>query len=230
MTIQPEAILEAELVKQLNDLGHHRIIIRDKTSLQNLQKQLEKHNNIMLSDKEFGQILNHLNKGNVFERAKILREKAKYNKDDGTTGYLEFINQEHWCQNQFQVTSQVSMQGSYKNRYDVTILINGLPLVQIELKRRGLNSKKHLIKPTVTSDILTIHLTGLFNYIQLFVISNGVNTKYFANNRKQDFDQTFYWADTENKRITQLSQFAQIFLEPCHVSKMITKFIILNET
>lgn len=231
MTTQPEAILEAELVKQLQGLGYSKVRIKDEAELlTNLQKQLEKHNNLKLSDKEFSQILNQLNKGNVFERAKILREKAKYNKDNGETGYLEFIQQEHWCQNQFQVTSQVSMEGSYKNRYDVTILINGLPLAQIELKRRGLELKEAFNQTNRYQRHSYDSSYGLFNYIQIFIISNGVNTKYYANNRKQDFEQTFFWADTDNKRITQLSQFVQLFLEPCHLSKMITKFIVLNET
>lgn len=122
------------------------------------------------------------------------------------------------------------MEGSYKNRYDVTILINGLPLAQIELKRRGLELKEAFNQTNRYQRHSYDASYGLFNYIQLFVISNGVNTKYYANNRNQDFDQTFYWADVANKRITQLSEFAQLFLEPCHLSKMITKYIVLNET
>lgn len=143
MTVQPESILETELVKQLTLLGYAPVVIKDENDLlANLKKQLEKHNNIRLSDKEFAQVLNKLNKGNVFERSKILRDKILYNKDNGDAGYLELIQQEHWCQNQFQLTRQVNMQGSYKNRYDVTLLVNGLPLVQIELKRRGLELKE----------------------------------------------------------------------------------------
>lgn len=231
MTHQPESVLEDELVKQLQSLGYTKVSIKDEADLiGNLQKQLEKHNKITLSNKEFGQVLNQLNKGNVFERAKILREKAKYNKDNGETGYLEFINQEYWCQNEFQVTQQVSMAGTYKNRYDVTILVNGLPLAQVELKRRGLELKEAFNQTNRYQRHSYDASYGLFSYIQIFIISNGVNTKYYANNRKQDFDQTFFWADTDNKRITQLSQFTQLFLEPCHLSKMITKFIILNET
>ncbi|MEJ7830132.1 MAG: type I restriction endonuclease subunit R, partial [Segetibacter sp.] len=231
MPSQPESILESELVKQLITLGYTKVIIKDEADLLvNLQKQLEKHNKLKLSEKEFSQILNQLNKGNVFERAKILRQKAKFTKDNGDTGYLEFINQEHWCQNQFQVTHQVSMQGTYRNRYDITILINGLPLTQIELKRRGLELKEAFNQTNRYHRHSYDTSYGLFHYIQLFVISNGVNTKYYANNRKQDFDQTFFWGDTDNKRITQLTDFAQLFLEPCHLSKMITKYMVLNET
>lgn len=151
-------------------------------------------------------------------------------RDDGTTFYLEFLNIEHWCQNQYQVTNQITQQGNYKNRYDVTLLINGLPLVQIELKRRGLELKEafnqinRYQRHSYGADI------GLFQYVQIFVISNGVNTRYYANNRKQEYKQTFYWADEENNLITQLEDFADRFLEKCHVSKMICKYIVLHES
>lgn len=72
--------------------------------------------------------------------------------------------------------------------------------------------------------------SGLFNYVQLFIISNGVNTKYYSNNAKQTFKQTFFWSDEHNNNITQLDHFAPAFLEPCHIAKMITKYIVLNET
>ncbi len=106
------------------------------------------------------------------------------------------------------------MEGVFKNRYDVTILINGLPLVQIELKRRGLELKEAFNQTNRYQRHSYASSYGLFNYIQLFVISNGVNTKYYANNRQQSFKQTFFWADEENKKITQLADFANVFLEP----------------
>ena len=231
MTRQSEQTLENNLVKQLQSLGHELVLIKDENELlANLKSQLEKHNKVQLSDKEFTKVLNHLNKGNVFERAKTLRDKMHLTKDDGTSAYIEFLDQEHWCKNQFQVTHQVTMEGSYKNRYDVTLLINGLPLVQIELKRRGLELKEafNQIQRYQKHSFSSSH--GLFNYVQLFIISNGVNTKYYANNRKQSFKQTFYWSDKENNKITQLKDFADSFLEKCHISKMICKYIVLAET
>jgi type I restriction enzyme R subunit len=103
MTTQPEQILENNLVKQLDALGHKKVVISDELDLLvNLKKQLEKHNNTTFSDSEFAKILNHLNKGNVFERAKTLRDKFQFTKDNGEPQYIEFLNQEHWCQNQFQ--------------------------------------------------------------------------------------------------------------------------------
>lgn len=231
MTTQSEQILENNLIEQLGSLGHSIVSIADETQLlANLKTQLEKHNKICLSDNEFAKVLNHLNKGNVFERAKILRDKYHLIKDNGESAYIEFINQEFWCQNEFQVTRQISMQGSYKNRYDVTILINGLPLVQIELKRRGLELKEAFNQINRYQRHSFGASNGLFNYVQIFVISNGVNTKYYANNKTQTFKQTFFWSDNENIIISQLEPFAQTFLEPCHISKMICKYIVLAET
>ena len=230
MSRQSEAVLEENLIKQLVCGGYDKVIIKDEADLlANLKIQLEKHNKTNLSNSEFDKILNHLNKGNVFEKAKILRDKFALLKDDGTTSYIEFLDSEHWCQNLFQVTQQVIIEGKYKNRYDVTILINGLPLVQIELKRRGLELKEAFNQINRYQKHSYGFNSALFHYVQLFVISNGVNTKYYSNNRKQSFKQTFFWADKNNKNITNLEEFTSIFLEKCHVSKMICKYIVLAE-
>ena len=227
---QSEQVLEENLIKQLVSLEYERVTINDETQLKNnLKTQLEKHNKVTFSKLEFKRILNHLNKGNVFEKAKILRDKMVLLLDDGTTKYIEFLNSEHWCQNNFQVTHQITIKGQYKNRYDVTLLINGVPLVQIELKRRGLELKEAFNQINRYQRHSYLTNSALFGYVQIFVISNGVNTKYYANNRKQSFKQTFYWADEKNKNITNLEAFADDFLEPCHISKMICKYIVLAE-
>jgi len=115
MTIQPEQILENNLVTQLTGLGYTRVNIKDEADLlANLKSQLEKHNNVTFTTAEFDKILNHLNKGNVFDRAKILRDKFQITRADGSSIYIEFINQAEWCRNQYQVTQQVSIEGSYK--------------------------------------------------------------------------------------------------------------------
>src|SRR5690554_88125 len=233
MTSQPEHILELNLIAQLEKLGYEKAVIKDENDLLiNLKSQLEKHNKIKLSDNEFKQVLNYINKGNVFERAKILRDRVPYTNDQGITKTVELINQIHWCKNEFQVTHQVSMEGSHKNRYDVTILINGLPLVQIELKRRGLELKEAFNQTNRYERHSFWAGHGLFQFVQLFVISNGVNTKYYANSplKARSFKQTFFWADAKNKIITQLADFSELFLEPCHLSKMITKYTVLNES
>jgi len=230
MTTQSEAILEEKLIKQLVSSKYERVDIKDDKVLEeNLKSQLEKHNKTTISDSEFKKILNHLNGGNVFEKSKKLRDKYVLQRDDGTTSYIEFLDSEHWCQNLFQVTNQISVNGTYKNRYDVTILINGFPLVQIELKRRGLELKEAFNQINRYQKHSYGSNSALFHYIQIFVISNGVNTKYYANNKKQSFKQTFFWADKENKNITNLEEFTDTFLERCHISKMICKYIVLAE-
>ena len=205
MAKQPEQILEEQLVSQLKKLGYGLVQLKDEQDLLgNLKQQLEKHNNIQLSKAEFEKVLNILSKGSVFEKAKTLREKQHLIRDNGDNLYFEFINSEHWCQNQFQVTHQVTMEGKYKNRYDVTILINGLPLVQIELKRRGLELKEAFNQINRYQRHSFATNSALFQYVQIFIISNGVNTKYYANNRTQTFKQTFYWTDKENNRLTNI--------------------------
>jgi len=233
MTTQTEQELENNLIAQLQILGFDKVRIDDEAALLvNLKKQLEKHNKILLSDLEFRQVLNKLAKGNIFDKAKILRGRIDYIKDNGDVGYIELINQIQWCKNQYQVTHQITMKGKYTNRYDVTLLVNGLPLVQIELKRRGLEMKEAFNQTNRYHRHSFSAGYGLFGYIQLFIISNGVNTKYYANNpvNKRDFKQTFFWADKDNNKITQLSDFAVVFLEKCQLSKMITKYVVLNES
>ncbi|MCG9881272.1 MAG: HsdR family type I site-specific deoxyribonuclease, partial [Bacteroidia bacterium] len=232
MAKQPEQILEEQLVAQLQRLGYGLVQLKDEKDLiTNLKQQLEKHNNIQFSKAEFEKVLNILSKGSVFEKAKTLREKQHIVRDNGENLYFEFIQTEHWCQNQFQVTHQITVEGTYKNRYDVTLLVNGLPLVQIELKRRGLELKEAFNQINRYQRHSFGANSALFQYLQIFIISNGVNTKYYANNRHQSFKQTFYWTDKENKRLTNiLNGFTSEFLEPCHISKMICKYIVLNET
>ena len=230
--VQTEAQLEEKLIQRLVGLGYERVAILNNADLcANLKKQLEKHNKITLSDHEFFRVLNQLDKGNVFDKAKILREpKIFIKKDNDEPLYLNLLNTKHWCQNQYQVTNQVSVKGQYKTRYDVTLLINGLPLVQIELKRRGVELKEAFNQVNRYQRHSYWAESGLFQYVQIFVISNGVNTKYYANNRNQDFKQTFFWADKKNKSIKCLDDFTDTFLERCHVSKMICKYTVLHES
>ena len=229
--IQSEAQLEENLIERLGGLGYARVTIPDEAALlSNLKAQLEKFNKTSFSSSEFERIVNHLDQGGVFERAERLRDRFVLIRDNGDKDYIRFMNTDHWCRNEYQVTNQVTMEGTYTNRYDVTLLINGLPLVQIELKRRGLELKEAFNQINRYQRHSFWANTALFQYVQLFVISNGVNTKYYANNRSQSFKQTFYWADEQNELITQLDQFADAFLEKCHLSKMIAKYIVLHQS
>lgn len=199
MTKQSELKLEINLIQQLVGLGYKSVKVLDGDALvSNLKTQLEAFNKASYSDKEFDRILNHLAKGNVFEKAKTLRNRFSFTRENGDIAYVRFFDSENWNNNLFQVTNQVSQEGSYKNRYDVTLLVNGLPLVQIELKRRGIEIKEafNQINRYQLHSFWSNH--GLFQYVQLFIISNGVNTKYLANNKLQSVKQTFYWADDKN--------------------------------
>jgi type I restriction enzyme, R subunit len=230
-TYQSEAELETLFISQLEGMGYARVIARNEADLLlNLKKQLEKHNNIELSESEFARIVNILNKGSVFEKAGRLREyKQQIILDNGKSKHIGLLNTHDWCRNEFQVTSQITMEGTYKTRYDVTILINGLPLVQIELKRRGLELKEAFNQTQRYQKHSYSAGNALFHYIQLFIITNGVNTKYFSNNKEQSFKQTFHWTDEENVPLNNiLNGFTSEFLEPCHLSKMICKYIVLN--
>ena len=231
MSHQSEAILENNLIKQLVGLGYASAKVMDGDALvANLKSQLEAFNNASYSTKEFDGILNHLAKGNVFQKAKTLRDRFSFMQENGEIAYVRFFDSENWNNNLFQVTNQVTQEGSYKNRYDVTLLVNGLPVVQIELKRRGLEIKEafNQINRYQKHSFWSNH--GLFQYVQLFVISNGGNTKYLANNELQSVKQTFYWADENNKNVTELIDFASEFLNPDHLGKMIAKYIVMNET
>jgi type I restriction enzyme, R subunit len=229
---EPEQVLEDKLVAQLITQGYPRTRVTDEASmLANLKEQLEAFNGLSLTDGEFTKVLHHLNKSSgVFAKAHILRDRMKLDKDDGNTIYLEFFDSGNPLRNQYQVTQQVTMEGSYKNRYDVTILVNGLPLVQIELKRRGLEMKEAFNQIQRYQKHTFWSGYGLFHFVQLFVISNGVNTKYYANARKQSFKQTFYWAKEDNNTIRELAPFTEAFLDREHLGSMIGKYIVLNET
>jgi len=231
MSHQSEATLENSLIKQLRGLNYASVKIQDGDALvANLKSQLEAFNETIFTAKEFDAILNHLAKGNVFEKAKTLRDRFQLTKEDGTSFYVRFFNAEDNSKNLYQVTNQISLEGSYKNRFDVTLLVNGLPLVQIELKRSGIEIKEafNQINRYQNHSFWSNH--GLFQYVQLFVISNGVNTKYLANNKLQSVKQTFFWADDKNKNITELTEFAAAFLNPNQLGRMIAHYIVINET
>jgi type I restriction enzyme R subunit len=230
MNTQSEYALEESLISQLEGMEYSRMVIDNEAGmLANLKKQLEVHNKLTFTDNEFSRILNHLNTGGVFERAKVLRDRFALKRDDDSVAYVDFINMDDWCLNEFQVTNQISIEGKRKNRYDVTLLINGLPLVQIELKRRGVELKQAF------NQIQRYHHDsydagyGLFQYVQVFIISNGVNTKYYSNNKVASFKQTFFWTDKENNRFSNLNEFSEEFLKPCHIAKMITQYTVLTE-
>lgn len=235
MSTQSEAALEAGLIATLQQMDYEYVqIVEEDNMYANFKRQLEVHNRKRLEEhgrsrfttEEFEKILIYLEGGTRFEKAKKLRDLYPLDTADGQRIWVEFLNRQQWCQNEFQVSNQITVEGRKKCRYDITILINGLPLVQIELKRRGVELKQ------AYNQIQRYHKTsfhGLFDYIQLFVISNGVNTRYFANNPNSGYKFTFNWTDAANHPFNELDKFAAFFLEKCTLGKIIGKYIVLHE-
>ncbi|ANU26324.1 type I restriction endonuclease subunit R [Planococcus versutus] len=231
---QSEAQLENEMIEQLVGQGFERVSIPSVQALQdNLRIQINKLNeeNLegqALSDKEFERLLLKIEGKSVFESAKILRDKEIISRDDDSILYLKLFDTQNYQNNFLQVTHQTTVVGRYTNRYDVTLLINGLPLVQIELKRRGLHFAEGF------NQIMRYRKDsygGLFNFLQVFVVSNGVDTKYFANSDREPMKSLmFFWSDDANKRITKLDAFTASFLNPVMLQNVLSKYMIINET
>ena len=236
MTAQSEQALENGLIATLQDMSYDYVQIKEETNLlSNFKAQLEKHNAKALADigrtsftdKEFDKICIYLEGGTLFEKSKKLRDLYPLETEDGQHRvWVEFLNKNHWCQNEFQVSNQITVEGRKTCRYDVTILINGLPLVQIELKKRGVELKQAYNQ---VQRYQKTSFRGLFDYIQLFVISNGVNTRYFANNPNCGYKFTFNWTLSNNETVNDLSQFANHFFDKCVLGKIISKYIVMHE-
>jgi len=232
MGYQSEAELELQFIDQLNKQGYSTVSIPDyDTLVENFKVQFEAFNADKLdkpiTDKEWERILNLMLGKSVFQSAKILRDKFVLEREDGTKVYLSFFSNDH-TKNIFQVTHQTTVVGKYVNRYDVTLLVNGLPLIQVELKRRGIDIRE------AVNQVMRYKkhsYNGLYHYIQIFIVSNGVDTKYFANSdREMLHSLAFFWTDFDNVRLTNLKDFSIVFLARDHIIKMLARYMILNDT
>lgn len=194
-----------------------------------------------LSDSEFHRVMLRMNNHTVYESAKILRTPWVLELDNGKTVYLEFLTNDI-TKNRYQVTHQVTMDREHeasvlnKNRYDVTILINGLPLIQVELKRPGVEINEAINQ---INRYRKDSFKGLFRYIQIFIVSNSTQTKYFANaneikpdGKRNDILKSlvFFWTDDENARINKLIPFSNDFLDRFTVTEMLNRFVVIKET
>ncbi|HFF4923055.1 type I restriction endonuclease subunit R [Acinetobacter baumannii] len=234
MTVQSEYQLENELISQLKQLGYASITLKDESQLlSNLKTQVERANGLApLSETEWKQVISFLNTGTVFERAKNLRDLFPVKFDDGTSKHLFFLSDDP-SKNIYQVTNQITIDHRDYNgrtsRFDVTLLVNGLPLVQIELKKRGMeiseafNQTQRYIREAYWAG------QGLFGFIQLFVISNGANTRYYSNGTT-GIEFAFPWADVQNKHINEIVDFAEAFFNQQHLTQMLTQYMVLLET
>lgn len=234
MGYQSEAALENQVMEQLGRQGFENVKLYSIEAItENFRKilnerHIDKLNGKPLTDSEFDRLMTQINGKNVFTSAQILRDKFVLRRDDESEVYLEFFNKDSWRDNIYQVTNQVAVSDKYKGRYDVTILINGLPVTQIELKRSGvaINEAFNQIERYRRDNY-----KGLFKYVQLFIVSNSQNTRYFANSDKEIFKSAmFYWSDERNNRINNLSEFLESFCRPCQLADMIGRYMIVNET
>lgn len=206
----------------------------------NEKKLLEKGHAASFSDSEFNRIMIHVDNHSVYESAKILRDKCVLQLDDGETVYVNFFSSDT-DRNIYQVTHQVTMDKVhkddvvYQNRYDVTVLINGLPVVQIELKRPSVEINEAINQ---INRYRKFSFKGLFRYLQLFVVSNSVQTKYFCNENEMMDGQynpilkslVFFWTDEKNVRINDLNSFTGEFFRKASLTEMLDKYMVVKAT
>ncbi|MBW7870140.1 MAG: type I restriction endonuclease subunit R [Flavobacteriia bacterium] len=236
-----EIDIENQLIQQLADLKYiYRPDIKDRYSLEaNFRQKFEALNKVRLSDNEFLRLRDEIITPDVFEASKRLREIQYFQRDDGTPLHYTLVNTKDWCKNDFEVIHQlkINTENSHQ-RYDVIILINGLPLVQIELKNISV-SARNAMKQIVDykNEPGNGYGNTLLCFMQLFIVSNKMDTRYFANNQNRHFsfdaDERFLpiyrLADKDNKKITHLEDFAEKFLSKCTLAELISKYLVLVE-
>ena len=233
---QTELELENELIKQLKVQFHSSeyddafVAVHDDESLyKNLRNQINRFNGIELSDTEFRRFINELEKYNtVYKCAINLRQMQTITMDDGSKKNIKIFEKNDWCRNIVQVAHQINQKGEFQGRYDVTILVNGLPLVQIELKKNGITVQEAFGQ--IERYRRTVY-NGLFKYVQYFIISNGSMTKYFANSDKPfKKENLFTWSDPNNVAVNRLFDFASDRLTKCNICKTISSYLIINQS
>lgn len=234
--------IEENLIEQLKGLKYiHRPDIVDRKTLeQNFKAKFEALNRVRLSDNEFLRLREEIIQPNVYKASKLLRERQYFQREDGTPLHYTLVNNKDWCKNDFEVISQlrINTENSHQ-RYDVILLINGLPVVQIELKKHDISPRKAMQQIVdYKNEAGNGYGNSLLCYMQLFIVSNKTNTYYFANNNNQHFafnaDEQFLpiyqLADESNKKITHLDLFAEKFLTKCTLGSMISKYMVLVES
>lgn len=234
--------IEESLVNKLKDLKYtYRPEICDRHSLErNFREKFEALNRVNLSNSEFARLRDEIITQDVFTASKTLREKNYFQREDGTPLHYTLVNIKDWCKNEFEVINQLRINTENSNhRYDVVILINGLPVVQIELKGISISPRQAMQQIVdYKNDAGNGYTNSLMCFMQLFIVSNQSNTYYFANNKNQHFqfnaDEQFLpvyqLADENNKKITNLDLFAAKFLPKCTLGEMISKYMVLVES
>lgn len=250
---QSEAALEKEFIRMLTEQGYEYLTIHDSDALvNNLRTQLELLNDYKFSENEWTRFFNNNiannNEGIVEKTRKIQEDHIQVlKKDDGTSRNIYLIDKKNIHNNRLQVINQyVENDGNYDNRYDVSVLVNGLPLVHIELKRRGVALKEAFNQINRYQRDSFWAGCGLYEYVQIFVISNGTNTKYYSNTTREShikeqtqtknkskktsnsFEFTSYWSDASNKVISDLVDFTRTFFSKHTILNILTKYCVFT--
>ena len=234
-----EKQIEENFIKKLGELKYsYRPDICDRKTLeQNFRMKFEQLNRVHLTDSEFNRLLEEITDYDVFASSKRLRERNTFIREDGTPLQYTLVNIKEWCKNEYEVINQLRMntRNSFQ-RYDVIILINGLPIVQIELKTLDVSPRRAMQQIVdYKNDVGNGYTNSLLCFMQLFIVSNQSRTYYFTNNNNQHFnfnaDEQFLpvyeWADENNKKISNLDEFSEVFLPKCKLGKMISRYMVL---
>lgn len=234
-----EQNIENKLIEKLSELKYaYRPDIRDRSSLeQNFRKHFEELNKVKLTESEFARLRDEIVNADVYLSAKLLREKNTFEREDGTPLHYTLVNLNDWCKNNFEVINQLRMntENSY-HRYDVIILLNGIPITQIELKTLEISPRKAMQQIVdYKNDPGNGYTNSLLCFIQLFIVSNQTNTYYFSNNQNEHFsfdaDERFLpvyqFALENNKKVTHLDEFTQKFLPKCTLAQLISRYMVL---
>ncbi len=234
-----EAQIEESLITKLTDLKYtYRPDIRDRVSLENnFREKFQALNRVQLTDPEFARLRDEIINADVFVSSKRLREINTFMREDGTPLHYTLVNIKDWCKNEFEVINQlrINTQNSH-HRYDVILLINGIPVVQIELKGLEVSPRRAMQQIVdYKTDPGNGYTNSLLCFMQLFIVSNRANTYYFANNNNNHFsfnaDEQFLpiyqLASEDNKKITHLDDFSEKFLSKCTLGQMISRYMVL---
>ena len=237
-----EEAIEFGFIGTLQGLKYeYRKDIRDRAALErNFREKFEALNRVKLTDSEFARLLDEIVTPDVFTAAKTLREMNAFTRDDGTPLNYTLVNIRDWCKNTFEVVNQLRINtNNSHHRYDVLLLINGVPCVQVELKTLGISPRRAMEQIVeYKNDPGNGYTRSLLCFIQLFIVSNRDRTFYFANNNARHFafnaDERFLpiyeFADEANKKITHLDDFAARFLQKCDLGRTISRYMVLIQS
>lgn len=234
-----EEDIEKALIGKLEDLKYvYRHDIHDRAALEkNFREKFEALNRVHLTDNEFQRLLEQITTPDVYAAARILREQQSFERDDGTPLFYTLVNIKDWCKNTFEVVHQLRINtDNSHHRYDVMLLLNGVPVVQIELKSLAITPRRAMEQiVNYKNDPGNGYTKTLLCFVQLFIVSNRSNTWYFANNNSRHFSfnaderylPIYEFADEENKKNTYLDSFAETFLAKCTLGEMISRYMVL---